>query len=89
MLVLALLGAAPKSPPPISVVLNGAHLTMTPAPRFVSGHLMVPVRTFIEALGFAFAFDGKNVVTAVGSKTVTLRAGSGSAYKRHRESAHS
>jgi hypothetical protein len=78
--VLALLGAAPKPAPPISVVLNGQRLPLTPAPRIVGGHLMVPVRAIIEALGFRFAFDGKNVVTNIGSKTVTLREGSRNAF---------
>lgn len=70
----------PKPPPPISVVLNGQRLPITPAARIVGGHLMVPVRSIIEALGFRFQFDGKSVVTNVGSKTITLTEGSRNAF---------
>lgn len=78
--MLALLGAASKPAPPISIVLNGARLAIAPAPRILSGHLMVPVRAIIAALGFGFHFHGGDVVTSVGSKTVTLRRGDANAY---------
>jgi hypothetical protein len=43
-------------------------------------HLLVPVRDIIDALGLDFSIVGHNIVTHVGSKTVTLQAGSTRAY---------
>lgn len=62
------------------MVLNGQRLPVSPAPRIVGGHLLVPVRAIVEALGLPFAFDGKNVVTSVGAKSVTLSEGDPNAY---------
>jgi len=70
-----LLGAVPHAHK-IGIVINGERLALDPAPRMVKGHLLVPVRRIIEALGLDFAQDGKRIVTHVGSKTVTLQLGS-------------
>jgi hypothetical protein len=70
-----LFGAAPPAHK-IGIVINGERLALDPAPRMVKGHLLVPVRRIIEALGLDFTQDGKRIVTHVGSKTVTLQLGS-------------
>ncbi len=76
-----LLGAAPgaSKTAKIGIVINGERLAIDPPPRMVAGHLLVPVRRIIEALGLDFAQDGKRIVTHVGYKTVTLQLGSRSA----------
>jgi hypothetical protein len=62
------------------LVLNGERLPLNPPPRIYHAHLLVPVRDIIKALGLDFSTVGRDVVTHVGSKTVTLRAGSARAY---------
>jgi hypothetical protein len=69
---LLLLGVVGKP----GIVINGERLAIDPPPRMVRGHLLVPVRRIIDALGLDFAQDGKRVVTHVGYKTVTLQLGS-------------
>ena len=64
----------------MSLVLNGERLPLNPPPRIYHAHLLVPVRDIIEALGLDFSIVGRNIVTHVGSKTVTLQAGSARAY---------
>ncbi|MDQ2992122.1 MAG: copper amine oxidase N-terminal domain-containing protein [Candidatus Eremiobacteraeota bacterium] len=73
-----LLGAAPASPKSakIGIAINGERLAIDPPARLVAGHLLVPVRRIIEALGLDFVQDGKRIVTHAGYKTVTLQIGS-------------
>jgi hypothetical protein len=68
---------APKpTPTRLGIAINGERLAIDPPPRMVKGHLLVPVRRIIEALGLDLAQDGKRIVTHVGYKTVTLQLGS-------------
>lgn len=73
--------AAPKArvrskPAPITVTINGAPLSIDPAPRYVHGRLLVPVRHILEALGLSFNRVGNRIVTQVGAKTIWLVPGS-------------
>lgn len=75
-------GAVPAKPPPvkkIAIVINGERLRLDPAPRMAGGSLLVPVRSFVEAIGLDFAAEDGYVVTHVGANRVTLRAGDGGA----------
>jgi hypothetical protein len=84
ILVVALLAAAqgtamPKAHAklaPISVTINGAPLSIDPAPRYVHGRLLVPVRQILEALGLSFERIGNRIVTQVGAKQIWLLPGS-------------
>ncbi|HEY5258664.1 MAG TPA: copper amine oxidase N-terminal domain-containing protein [Candidatus Baltobacteraceae bacterium] len=79
--VCATVAAAPRSKlvqpkKAIAIVLNGERLAVGASPRVYKYHLMVPVRSIIEALGLDFTHDGASVVTHVGAKTITLTVGS-------------
>ncbi len=83
VLAIALTGAAapkpkptPTPPPNISIVINNARLPLEPPPRFEGGHLFVPVRRTIEALGLQFNRTGKLIWTEVGANVVSLTIGS-------------
>ena len=60
---------------PITVILNGTHLSVNPGPRFYRDHLLVPVRRIIEAIGLQFQRSGRDVTTYVGAKQITLTIG--------------
>ena len=79
--VAMLVGAAPAIPTfaKIGIVINGERLAIDPPPRMVKGHLLVPVRRIIAALGLDYAQSGRRIVTHVGYKTVTIQVGSRSA----------
>lgn len=86
VLAIALTAAAPvKTPSPkvtpmnpagISIVINNTRLPLQPPPRFIKGHLFVPVRRTIEALGLQFNRTGKLIWTEVGANVVSLTLGS-------------
>jgi len=61
---------------PITVTINGAPLSIEPAPRYVHGRLLVPVRRILESLGLAFDRVGSHIETQVGAKTIWLVPGS-------------
>ena len=76
-----LFGAAPVKrqqphPSTISIVINGDVLPLQPPARFEKGHLFVPVRRTIEALGLDFNRQGNQITTQVGARTVRLTIGS-------------
>jgi len=61
---------------PIAIVINGNTLSVNPPPIFYKGHLLVPVRRIIEALGLDFEEQGKRITTHAGYKTISLAVGS-------------
>ncbi|MBV9269634.1 MAG: copper amine oxidase N-terminal domain-containing protein [Candidatus Eremiobacteraeota bacterium] len=61
---------------PIAIVINGNTLSVDPPPKVYQGHLLVPVRRIIEALGLDFEEQGKRIITHAGSKTIALTLGS-------------
>ncbi|MFN2449799.1 MAG: hypothetical protein ABR508_08405 [Candidatus Baltobacteraceae bacterium] len=72
-----LLGASPKAPAgkrvlPIALIVNGTALAVNPAPINERGHLLVPVRRTLAALGFDFDREGTRIFTHVGADTVQL-----------------
>lgn len=67
---------APKKVRPIAIVINGNQLSLEPPPKFYKGHLLVPVRRIIEALGLDFEPEGKRIVTHAGYKRIALTVGS-------------
>lgn len=77
-IAVAMLGVAGPTPRPpgITVIINGQRLALKPGPRIVAGHLLVPVRDTIAALGLPFDARGKQVFTQIGARVVSLRNGS-------------
>lgn len=61
---------------PIAIVINGNQLTVNPPPKFYKGHLLVPVRRIIEALGLDFQQTGRHITTHAGYKSISLTIGS-------------
>lgn len=74
--MLALLGAAAPPSNSITITINGEVLPLQPPPRFITGHLFVPVRRTIEALGLDFNRDGKRIWTHAGARLAVLSLGS-------------
>ncbi|WP_227766366.1 stalk domain-containing protein [Zhaonella formicivorans] len=66
----------------ISVFINGEQKIFTPAPMMVSGHTLVPMRAFFEALGAEVEWDStNNIVTGTRDDTiVSLKIGKNEAY---------
>jgi len=68
--------APAKKVRPIAIVINGNQLSLEPPPKVYKGHLLVPVRRIIEALGLDFEPEGKRIVTHAGYKEIALTIGS-------------
>jgi hypothetical protein len=60
----------------IAIVVNGDELPRDPAPRIVSGRLMVPVVRIYSALGINVARNGGEVVASAPSRRIVLHVGS-------------
>lgn len=86
---LALASALPEfaaaAPPPkneeapvraIAIIVNGEELPRDPAPRVVSGRLMVPVVRIYSALGIGIAREGTEIVASAPSKRIGITVGS-------------
>jgi len=61
---------------PVTMTINGTPLSIDPAPRYVHGRLLVPVRRILEALGLSFERVGNHIETQAGAKKIWLVPGS-------------
>jgi len=72
----------PSAPPEraIAIAINGQELARDPAPRMVSGRLVVPVVRIYSALGIAITREGDDIAAQIpGGTIITLHIGSSTA----------
>lgn len=62
----------------IALVVNGQTLPRNPAPRIVSGHVLVPAVKIYAALGVAVRRSGKALILSLPGRPLELVAGQGS-----------
>ena len=64
----------------IEVLVNGLALPPNPPARVVAGHVEVPVRSILTALGVELSRNGPVLASQIGSTTIQLRIGSDQAF---------
>jgi iron(III) transport system substrate-binding protein len=77
VLLAAIFPLAQAAPAPISVTIDGAALTLDPAPQMLAGRVMVPYRVIAERLGARVGWDSRTRVVTVtkGDEVMRLTVG--------------